>query len=142
MNKFSVYCDPEGMKELCDLSPYNLKKDLKLIQEKELNTILENIANELYYDVHHPPVASMMYWASDRKVAYGKIRVMDIEHNNGKSNGYRCIVLVDTVNQRAFVLHIYKHGKGKDDTVTEQAKKILKNLVDEYDKSLNTVDKV
>ena len=36
MNKFVVYCDPEGMKELCDLSPYNLKKDLKNISEDEL----------------------------------------------------------------------------------------------------------
>lgn len=136
MSKFSVYCDPDGMEELCRLSPFNLKKDLKSINKEELNKILENVANELYQGVQRPPASSMMYWSPDRKAAYGKIRTVDVEHDDGKSNGYRCIALVDMINYRAFVLHIYKHGKGKDDDVSDNAKNKLKNLVNEYVQSL------
>ena len=60
MCKFSVYCDPDGMEELCSYSPYNLKKDLKDIEQDELDTIMENVANELYHGPHRPPVSSMM----------------------------------------------------------------------------------
>ncbi|MBQ7820449.1 MAG: hypothetical protein IJ341_12220 [Bacteroidales bacterium] len=136
MSKFSVYCDPQGMKELCELSPYNLKKDLKPITEDELNRILEDVANELYQGVDRPPASSMLYWHRLRKAGYAKIRVVDIQHDDGKSNGYRCVTLVDMINHRAFVLHIYKHGKGKDDKITDKAAKQLRNLVDEYVDSL------
>lgn len=78
MSKFSVYCDPDGMEELCSLSPYNLRKDLKSIKSDELNRILENVANELHQGVQRPPASSMMYWSNDRKAAYGKIIYVEL----------------------------------------------------------------
>lgn len=136
MCKFSVYCDPDGMEELCSYSPYNLKKDLKDIEQDELDTIMENVANELYHGPHRPPVSSMMYWGKERKAAYGKIRVVDIKNDSGKSSGYRCVVLVDMKNYRGFILHIYKHGKKKDDDISSEERKQLRELVDEYVESL------
>ena len=134
MNKFSVYYDPEGMDEICKRSPYNLKKDLKHISEEERKRIAQNVADELYQGANRPPVTAMMYWGLGRKAAYGKIRVVDVENDDGKSNGYRCITLVDMVNNRAFLLHVYKHGN--DDKITNQDKNKLKKLVDEYVESL------
>lgn len=136
MYTFSVYCDPKGMKELCDLSPYNLKKDLKDIEEDELNSIMVNVANELCCGPHRPPVSSMMYWGKERKAAYGKIRVVDIKNDSGKSGGYRCVVLVDMMNYRGFILHIYKHGKKRDDDIGRDERKKLSRLVDEYVESI------
>ena len=134
MNRFLVYYDPEGMEELCKLSPYNLKKDLKNISEDEIQRIAEDVANELYNGVQRPPVTSMMYWSRNRKAAYGKIRTVDVTKGNGKSNGYRCIALVDMVNYRAFILHLYKHGK--NDKITQSEKKELANLVNKYVEAL------
>lgn len=136
MGKFTVYCDPIGMEELCNLSPYNLKKDLKSIKNEELDQILEDVANELYQGVDRPPASSMIYWHNQRKAGYAKIRTVDVRCDDGKSNGYRCITLVDIINHRAFVLHIYKHGKGKDDNISNAAKNQLRKLVDEYVNSL------
>lgn len=47
-----------------------------------------------------------------------KIRVLDVARDAGKSNGYRCIVLVDYVNNAVFLLHLYRHGHGESDNIT------------------------
>lgn len=137
MATYRVYCDPEGMRELCALSPYNLKKDIKNISEKELNSISEEIANELRYGLNRPPVNVPQYWGKTRQVLYSKIRTMDDARDAGKSNGYRCIVLIDNENQCAFVLHIYRHSHGENDNVSKTDKNKLRRLVDEYTSSLN-----
>ena len=129
-----MYYDPEGMEDICKLSPYNLKKDLKDISEDEIQRIAEGVANELYNGVHRPPVTSMMYWSGNRKAAYGKIRTVDVTQGDGKSNGYRCITLVDMINHCAFILHVYKHGK--NDKITQLEKNELKNLVNKYVEAL------
>ena len=46
MPKFSVYYNPEEISELCDKSPYNLKKDIKNIDKEELDKIAEEIEHE------------------------------------------------------------------------------------------------
>ena len=134
MSKFSVYYDPDGMEEICKRSPFNLKKDLKNISDEEIKRIARNVADELYLGAERPPVTSVMYWGLGRKAAYGKIRTVDVEHSDGKSNGYRCITLVDMVNHCAFLLHVYKHGK--DDIISQKDKNQLKKLVNEYVESL------
>ena len=44
MEKFSVYYDPDALEELGKHTPYNLKKDLKNIDEDTLTDIAEDIA--------------------------------------------------------------------------------------------------
>ena len=139
MATYRVYCDPENMQELCALSPFNLIKDLKNIQEDELNNILTEIGNELHYSVNNPPTVAPLYWSKERRASYSKIRVMDVSRTAGKSNGYRCIVLVDTKIKSAFVLHIYRHGHGEDKNISKHEKNKLRILVDEYVKSMNEV---
>ena len=60
-----------------------------------------------------------------------------MERDAGKSNGYRCIMLVDTLNRHAFLLHIYRHGHGEDKNIDKKSENQLKKLVDEYSKALN-----
>lgn len=132
MSKISVHYDADELAELWEKTTYNLKKDTKNISEEELADIAVEIANEIENGIDRPPTTTAIYWAKERKGAYAKIRVTDIKRNTGKSGGYRCIVLVDYVNNAAFLLHIYRHDKGVDNELTHRAKNKLKDLVDEY----------
>lgn len=136
MKIYRVYCNPEGMEELCSRSPFNLKKDLKHIRDEELKEICEEVANELKQGEDHPPIVSPMYWTPTRHTLYAKIRTMDVGRDAGKSNGYRCIALVDAKHQLAFILHIYRHGHGEDKTIDFKATKRLRALADEYEASM------
>ena len=147
MNKFKVYCNPEEMEELCALSPFNLKKDLKNLKkdikdfdDEELNRILEEIANELYYGINRPPSSVALYWHLSRKAAYAKIKTVDIVRDSGKSNGYRCIVLIDVIHYSAFVLHLYRHSHGEKDNISHAEQNQMKKLVDEYVESLKQLE--
>ena len=137
MITYRVYCDPDGMQDLCALSPFNLKKDLKNLSKDELNSILEEIGNEIRHDLDHPPIVSPQYWSKDRSAVYSKIRVVDVARSTGKSNGYRCITLIDAKNKLAFVLHIYRHGHGEDQNISKNEKNVLRKLVDQYVEDMN-----
>lgn len=136
MSSFSVYYSPEDLEPLYSLSPYNLKKDIKAIDKAELDRIAEEIGNEVHNGIERPPVTTALYWAINRKAAYAKIRVLDVVRDAGKSNGYRCIVLVDYINNAAFLLHLYRHGHGESDNISLKDRNTLKSLVDEYVASL------
>lgn len=131
-----MYYDVDALAELWKKTTFNLKKDTKNIDEEELAKIAIAIAHEIENGIERPPVTAAIYWGKKRKAAYAKIRVMNEERDAGKSNGYRCIVLVDCVNNSAFLLHIYMHGKGADNELDMKAKNRLKKLVDEYIESL------
>ena len=136
MANYSVHYDPDEMRELCDLSPYNLKREIKSISESELERIAEEIGNALRQGLDRPKLTPVLHWDPFRRVGWAKIRVVDIMNDAGKSNGYRCVVLVDTKNNHAFLLHLYKHGSPKDDNIDRGAKNQLNHLVDEYASSL------
>lgn len=122
----------EKTAELWEKTTFNLRRDLKDISKEELKDIAVEIGNEIENGINRPPITSALYWGIKRKATYAKIRVADEKHDFGKSSGYRCIVLVDYVHNSAFLLHIYKHGQGKDDELTNSDKNKLRKLVDEY----------
>ena len=104
MGTFRVYYDPAALEELCRRTPYNLKKDLKNIDEQTRQEIAEELANEIYLGLDRPPTAVSLHWGRKRQATCAKIRVVDVRRDAGKSNGYRCIVLVDYVHSSAFLL--------------------------------------
>lgn len=136
MAKFSIYYTPEEIEELCRLSPFNLKKDLKAIDKAEIDRIAEEIGNEVYNGIERPPTTVALYWAKGRKAAYAKVRAIDVGRKSGKSGGYRCIVLVDYINNAIFLLHIYRHGHGEGDDILDTDNKKLRKLVDAYVEAL------
>ena len=133
---YSVHYDPEHMQEICDRSPYNLKKEIKDISKDELHRIAEEIGHALRQGLDRPKLTPVLHWDSLHRVGWAKIRVVDIMNDAGKSSGYRCLVLADTKNKHAFLLHIYKHGSPKDDNIDRSTKNKLNHLVDEYASSL------
>lgn len=137
MNTFKVYYDPQGLKELLEQTPFNLAKDLKKLDKTTIESIAEEIANELQYEISHPPVISILHWGKKRQAASAKIRVVDVARDAGKSSGYRCIVLIDCINNAVFLLHLYRHSHGEDENISKKAQNQLKKLVDEYEESLN-----
>lgn len=141
MDKISVYYDPSALKELWSRTPFNLKRDLKNIDEQTIAKIAEDIGNEIKNGIERPPVAVTPYWGKKRRTAWAKIRTIDVARDSGKSSGYRCIVLVDYVNRSAFLLHLYRHGHGEDKDIDKRAKNMLKALVDEYTESLEEQSK-
>ena len=131
MGKISVYCEAKKTAELWKRTNYNLEKDLDDIDEDELNQIAVEIGNEIENGLNRP-TATAIYWGNKRRANYAKIRIIDEKRDTGKSGGYRCIVLVDCVNDAAFLLHIYRHGQGHDNELTTRDKAKLRKLVDEY----------
>ena len=136
MSKFSIYYDPDSLKPLCEKSPFKLKKDLKGIDQETLDEIAEEIVNEIYNGLDSRPSAKALYWGKERKAACAKIRVLDIARKEGKSHGYRCVVLVDYKSCCIFLLHLYRHSHGEDKNISTKDKNKLKELVDEYILSL------
>ena len=124
MGTFRVYYDPAALEELCRRTPYNLKKDLKNIDEQGLD---------------RPPTAVSLHWGRKRQATCAKIRVVDVRRDAGKSNGYRCIVLVDYVHSSAFLLHIYRHAHGEAENISRSDRNQLDGLVDEYERSLEAI---
>lgn len=139
MDKFYVHCfpDDDAMEELLSKTPFNLKKDLKEIPEDVIKDIGEEIAGELHEHINRPPNLIAKYIGIGRKAAWVKIKTLDVQREAGKSNGYRCITLVDMINRHAYLLHLYRHGHGEDKNISKSDEKTLKKLVDEYTKSLN-----
>jgi len=135
--KYSVYMKPEGLEEIHNLSPFSLRKDLKELSDAVIYDIGEEIANELLLGINRPPNAILGHLSARKNAAWVKIKTMDIERDAGKSNGYRCIVLVDTVNHYAFLLHIYRHSHGEDLNISKKEKNQLKKLVEEYAGSMD-----
>lgn len=137
MSTYNVHYDPEEMEELNTLSPFNLKKDLKEISAETILYISEEIAHELLNGLNRPPNVIAKYWGKRNAAVWVKIKTLDVERDAGKSNGYRCIMLVDTLNRHAFLLHIYRHGHGEDKNIDKKSENQLRKLVDEYSKALN-----
>lgn len=138
MSKFAVHCcpDDEAMQELLRKTPFNLKKDLKGMSDELIQEIAEEIANELYYGINRPPNVVARFIGKRGKAAWVKIKTVDVQRDSGKSNGYRCIALVDTINKHAFLLHVYRHAHGEDKNIDKKAENALKLLVEEYVDSL------
>lgn len=136
MATFNVYYDPVALEELSSRTPYNLKKDLKDIDEDTIAKIAEEIGNEIQKGLNRPPIAVALHWGRNRKAAYAKIRTVDVARDSGKSGGYRCIVLVDYVNTSAFLLHLYRHSHGESENIDRKSRNKLDKLVDEYAESL------
>lgn len=140
--EYSVSIDlRETQNQFGQFSPYNVLKDVKehKISQSMLEYIAENIADELRRGWERP-ACEAIYWGEFRTANYSKIRVEDRERKGGKSNGYRCIVLVDKINNFAFILHIYRHGHGEADNISAKDKNKLKALVDEYIQELKEAD--
>lgn len=137
MEKYYIHYDPDEMTDLVNISPFSLKKDLKRLRDNEIDEIAEELANELHVGINRPPTVVPVYFSSDRKAACVKVRVDDVGRNKGKSNGYRCISLVDIYNRHAYILHIYRHGSGEDKNISDIARNRLKEMVRQYSVELN-----
>ena len=136
MNSFAVYFDPDGIDELEKYSPFNLRRDIRKtgMSDDELESVAQIIADELYYGIHRPPTTVRLF--ENRRSACVKVRTVDVKRDSGKSNGYRCILLVDQLNFRAFLLHIYRHGHGEDKNISNAENNQLKKLVKKYNEDL------
>lgn len=132
--QYSVICEADIIDDQFGvLSPFNLTKDTKDITDEELNDIAINIANELRMGTRGKTYITMYVCQQDNLINYSKIRCEDSTRKKGKSNGYRCIVLVDGKSHTGFILHIYRHGKGADN-ITHKEQNALKKLVEQYTK--------
>lgn len=140
--EYSVSIDlRETQNQFGKFSPYNVLKDVKehKISRSMLEYIAEDIADELKRGWGRS-ACEAIYWGELRMANYSKIRVGDRERNTGGSNGYRCIVLVDKINNFAFILHIYRHGHGEAENISAKDKNKLKTLVDKYIHELKEAD--
>ena len=125
------------MADLLEKSPFSLKRDLKQLQNEEIDKIAEELANELHRGIPRPPTVASGFVTQDRRVAWVKVRIDDLGRKKGKSNGYRCISLVDLYHRHAFILHIYRHGRGEDKDISDAAQNQLKDMVKQYSDELN-----
>ncbi len=114
------------------LSPFNLKKDIKDISDIQLKDIADDVANDLKYGPHGDTYNILYTSKENSQINFSKVRCEDHERKRGKSNGYRCIVLVDNESHYGFILHIYRHGHGENKNISTSDKNALKKLVETY----------
>lgn len=138
MKSFAVHYDPEDLTDLNELSPFNLKHDIKDLSSQELIDIAESIASELLISLNHPPTVVLKYSTNDKSVSWLKVRTEDQQRHTGKSNGFRCIVLVDNKNKHAYLLHLYRHGHGEDKNISHSDENQLKEMVKKYHQELQS----
>ena len=141
--RYSVVMDPEIIDEVLNgLSPFNLGNDIKVIKKDvpqfKLEAIAEEIANEIMIGPHNPIYVILYICKSDKNINYSKIRTGDSERKKGRSNGYRAIVLIDHNRRSAFLLHIYRHGRGADN-LTKKEKNAVEKTVEEYWNSVKCI---
>lgn len=129
---YSVVADIAQIDEAFgDESPFRLKSDAKnhdLCQE-DLKKIAKELAEEIINGFDRKS-CSAQYWAFNHQINYAKIRVVDMERKKGKSNGYRCVVLCDMIENEGYLLHIFNHNDKDNLSPTEKTK--LKALVNQY----------
>ena len=65
-----------------------------------------------------------------------RLELLIAKKEEGKSSGFRCIVLIDYTHEAAFMMHLYKHGKKATDRIKQGEKNKLKALVDDYIESI------
>lgn len=124
--------------EFIKFTPYNIIRDIKKqkLSKQELAEIALSVGDELKHGAGRPAY-EILYWEEQHRANYSKIRVDDEKRNNGKSKGFRCIVLVDNINRYGFILHLYRHAHGEDENISAKEKNKLRILVDEYIIELN-----
>lgn len=139
--QFSVFFDPDDYEEIWRNSPFNYRKDVKDFSDDKLEELAKALADEIMHGIERPPITAALHWSNGRKVASAKIRAITLNQNEGNADGFRCIVLVDYVNNAGFILHIYRHSKRADQELKrilrKKGKGSLNHLVDEYSSSLN-----
>ncbi len=134
MANYKVFYDAEEIDRAFKNSPFRLKKDIKGLDESQQENIATAIANELISGFGRPSCIMLYQRREKWVVGVAKIRSEDKKQNRGKSNGFRCIVLVDTHNKFAFLLHLFTHSK--KDNISREEHNSLKKLVDEYIESI------
>lgn len=134
MNNIVVSCDAEVIEEVFKTSPYNLKNDIRDLTETQIKKIETAVGEEIMHGFGRNECALLYKIGTKLFVGYAKIRCGDEKRNVGKSNGYRCIVIVDKYNNCAFILHVYTHAK--KDNLSHKEKNSLRKIVDEYYESI------
>jgi mRNA-degrading endonuclease RelE of RelBE toxin-antitoxin system len=122
-------------------SPISLKKDYKNLFGKDYPSIVESwIIRNLYLVITKSPNSLIKLQGiklTDHKTFITKVRLPDHSSKSGKSGGYRCLVLIDFINNRAILLHIYKKkGRSQKDDITPEEKKALSKVHQVYRQSL------
>lgn len=121
-------------------SPFNLNKDIKAqeLKEKDLNNIAIELA-DMIKGGYMRPTCTAFNWNSAHTINLTKVRIEDVTRQKGKSNGYRCIVLVDELNNYIYLLHIYRHSHGEKENISKSEENELKYLLKVYEESICAV---
>ncbi len=130
MAKYNIFYDADAIDEAFSNSPFRLKNDVKDLSETELAEIAKGIGDELVRGFGRKTCVLLYNKGQKYVLGFAKVRCGDEKHKKGKSNGYRCIVLVDSQNELAYLLHIFTHSV--KDNISKKESNSLKKLVDEY----------
>ncbi len=123
--KIKIYLDPEKVQSFFGTaSPFNLKNELRGIEQKDQEYIISTIADQLVLPAK-PPARCII--TRNKNIYIIKIRCQNPGNNKGKSGGYRVVVLVDENLSIGIILSIINKSNSADLTMKE--KNILKKLV-------------
>lgn len=128
IGKFKFIIPHGKIEEVLSELSFNITKDLKeckLDEKKFRNLIIED-----GIDKNTNVIGDLLYGTYD--IGIRKIRLSK-GNNKGKREGYRLIVLVVSIKDTAFVIHIYDKKKKSDltDNENKNLKKVLKCFVEQ-----------
>ena len=126
MNKyFKIILDHDKVNEIFgDLTPFNLKKEIKQLSNEEKKFIIKYTADELCLP-EKPPSRCIL--TRNNNLYIIKIRCPKLTNNKGKSYGYRIIILVDEIRCIGIILSILDKSKSSD--LSQYEKNKLKILI-------------
>lgn len=101
--------------------PISLQRDFKKCFSKNIDKEKDRLLKDLGKEMSKPITShhKLKGITQQAKASIVKIRLSDPDGKSGKSGGYRCIVLINTVSNEALLLHIYSK-KDKDDLTKEE----------------------
>lgn len=117
-----------------DISPFNMKKDIKYLEKKHISVdkVMQEIEatfNLRHYDV----VIERVLCQSIHAIVLVKVRIINPQTNKGESSGFRVIAVVDECEDHAFIFNLFhKTGAGRKDNLTTEELTKAKSLFYEY----------
>lgn len=133
--KFDVIFIFDGLEGMFKYYIFNLRKDFKNLNIKSndemmRSRIVMNSISEINMGyIRKSNVILFEKRIENIKVIITKTR-LSLNDNKSKKDQLRCISLIDELENRCIILHIYM--KNKKENISPLEKKMCKNLLDEY----------
>ncbi|MFA7157223.1 MAG: hypothetical protein WC123_05990 [Bacilli bacterium] len=118
-----------------DISPFNMKRDIKYINKKKISIdkILQEIEAKLISQNYDVEYEKEFCNEINNKIVLVKVRIINPQNNKGESSGFRVVGIVNECDDYAIIFNLFpKDGSKRKDNLTNEELEKAKHLLCEY----------